>query len=265
MTELYDVLIDTARFAGITYSGITTSTPSDDILESLVDTSRHEPDDYYNNGTLFIRSGENKRKTRRITKYTNASGIIMFAPQVSDAIVPGVYYSATNANREHLVQAINQALLQMGPYTEIYEELQVGPNQNEYDLPSHVRNLRRIMVSHGSGNNINYTTNLTWQEINGKLIFLSPETSTGGDKIRIYYNTDHSEVNADDDLINDNYDRQRLAWTATYMYLLNRMQYSGNEDERETILLQNAQSRMDALNNLRPVRTLNRDPILGRW
>jgi len=43
------------------------------------------------------------------------------------------------------------------------------------------------------------------------------------------------------------------------------MQYSGNSDERENILLANAQQQSERLANAFPVHHIERDPILARW
>jgi hypothetical protein len=153
MTTLFDALLNTARYAGITQSGRTTSQGT--TFNLLIDTNRYENDDYYNNGTLFVRTGGQANKTRRITKYVQVTGTITFTPAVAAAIEIDVEYTATNASREQLSQAVNQALLEMGRCTLVNTELEVTPNQRDYDLPDGVSSVvglrspatRRIALS----------------------------------------------------------------------------------------------------------------------
>jgi hypothetical protein len=43
------------------------------------------------------------------------------------------------------------------------------------------------------------------------------------------------------------------------------MQYSGNLDEREMFLLQNAAAQAEKYARIYPTKSMNRDPIFTRW
>lgn len=263
MSTLFDALLETAQLCGIMRSGLTTASGS---TTTLIDTTAYENDDYYNNGTLFIRSGTYANTTKRITDFVQSSGTLTFTPAVTpDAVAANVYYSVTNARREALVQSINQAMLFMGEYTLLDETLTVTDNATEYTLPSGVSNVKRIEVYTSSSSPYGFNPVTAWREMGGK-VYLPCELNHGaGQTVRLYYNKFHDAVNADTDTISDHYNLKRLAWTATYMFLLNRMQYSGNSDERENILLANAQQQAQRLANAFPVQHIERDPILARW
>lgn len=261
MVTLYDALLDLARYCGVTVSGKTTAMGS---ALYLIDTNRYEVDDYFNNGTVFIRSGDNDGITRRVTDYDQALGKITISPGAANTIDDGVYYTATNVNRDELVQAVNQALLGMGKYKKYDETLETVDDATEYVLPSGVNDIRRIDVIADTEPKHLYRL-YHWLENDGKIILPRPIGISSGRAIRIYYQAYHDEVNDDADVIRDEYNRERLAWTATAMFLLNRTQYSGNTDEKENFLLQNAISRSQELARKHPVPSLNRDPILARW
>ena len=262
MSTLFDALLETAQLCGIMRSGLTTAEGS---VTTLVDTTAYETDDYFNNGTLFIRSGTFTNTTKRITDYVQSSGVITFTPACTDVVPASVYYSITNARREALVQAINQALLFMGEYTTLSETLTVTDNATEYTLPAGVSNVKRMEVYTASSSPYGFNPITAWREIGGKIYLPSELSHNSGNVIRLYYNQFHDAVNGDSDTISDHFNLKRLAWTATYMFHLNRMQYSGNSDERENILLANAQQQSERLANAFPVHHIERDPILARW
>lgn len=262
MTTLYDALLDMARNCGITASGKTTAGGSSLYL---VDTTRFEVDDYYNNGTVWIRSGDNANVTRRITDYDQSLGRVTFTPATDETVDADVYYTVTNANRGRLVQTINQALLEMGGYPTYDETLTVVNDTTEYTLPSGVRDVRRVEIITSSSAPNEFKRLYNWIENNGKLVIPKEIDETAGRTIRLYYMAYHDEVNDDTDTIRDEYNRYRLSWTATAMYLMNRVQYSGNQDERESFLLQNAMQRAQELKYRYPIRPILRDPILARW
>lgn len=265
MTTLYDALLDTARLCGILKSGQATSTGASNYV---VDVKRYEADDYFNNGTIFIRSGTYAGKTARVLDYTQSNGYIQIYQITGgnfEYVNSGVYYSITNENREALVQAINQALFDIGEYTEINDTLVVVQNQNEYTLPSGVSNVKRISIANYVNDPIEYHRAYHWREISGKLYIDEPIMQPAGNIIRIYYLKRHAEVNNDTDVIQGGIDTVWLAWAATYYFLRTRLQYSGNTDEREQMLLQEAQAKHEKYSRLSLNSRLERDANLARW
>jgi hypothetical protein len=265
MTTLYDALLDTARLCGILKSGQATSTGASNYV---VDTNRYEADDYFNNGTIFIRSGTYIGQTARVLDYTQSNGYISVDPTGSanfEYVNAGVYYSITNENREALAQAINQALFDMGEYTALDDTLTVVANQQEYTLPAGVSNVKRISIANYADDPVEYHRAYHWQEIAGKIYISETIMQPTGNIIRLHYLKRHPEVNADTDVIQGGIDTTWLAWAATYYFLRTRLQYSGNTDEREQMLLQEAQAKHEKYSRLSLNSRLERDANLARW
>ncbi len=257
MATLFNAMLETARLAGVLVGGKTTAQLNADYF---YDTNRWEPDGYFNNGTVFILSGSvNLNNTRRVISYKHVNGEF-YCETFDGTIVQGTLYNATNAHREALVSAVNNALIQMGEYVEIEDTATILTGAQELVLPAGVSNVLRIEYAGSRKFRIG-----NWREINGKILFGWGFDTAPSEPIRIYYLKSHPQVYNDNDIINPNYNLKRLAWTAAYMYLLDRMQYAGNADDKEQFLLQNAQQMAQRLALQFPVRQLERDPILARY
>lgn len=257
MATLFEAMLETARVAGVLVGGKTTAQLNADYF---YDTNRWEPDGYFNNGTVFILSGDvNLHETRRIVTYKHINGEF-YCDTFSGTIATGTVYSTTNVQRESLISAINNALVQMGGYVDIDNSATISSSGYEIGLPVGVNNVVRVEYGEDSKRVVG-----TWREIDNK-IMLGKELETDANKsIRLYYYKSHSTVQNDADVINPNYNILRLSWTAAYMYLLDRMQYAGNADEKEQFLLQNAQAMAQKLAFEFPVKQLERDVILARY
>lgn len=260
MTTLFQVLLDVARTCGVLVSGTATGGST----TTLVDTNRLEQDDYFKGGTLFFRSGTGLiNTTAKPTAYTGSSGTFTFATQTAPSA--GVLYSASNQSRDTLVQAVNLALTHMGVYTATDTSVALVNGTLEYDLPAGVSNVVRLeapVLYDTIHSNLAYAKMYQWEEDNGKLRLKYPITGAYGEDLRIYYNCYHAEVNADADVISDLFNRQRLMWTAAYFFEYERMQFSGNADQKETMLMQTASMREMQMAQTFPVKNIPRDPIL---
>jgi len=236
MTTLYDAMLETVRLVGGLKSG--TASAAGTTL-TLVDTNRYEPDGYYNNGTLFLHAHTDATLTTRtyftkvITDYVQTTGKFTFGSGFGTAIASGERYSCTNVHKEAIIQAINAALTQMGEYTDIDETLTVTDNATEYTLPAGVSNVKRIETYKSASAPYGFNPVWTWHEKGGKIYLPYELTQTVGNKIRVWYNKFHAEVDTDEDTILDIYNLKRLAWTAAYMFELSRLEYSGNYNPKE--------------------------------
>ena len=261
MTTLYDAILQTAMFSGVCVSGVSSGgdESSPRFGATLIDVDRHENDNYFNAGTLFIQSGTFRGLSRRIEKYSLADKRFEFSPAFEGIIPAGVRYTAVNQSREMLVQAVNQALLHMGLYTAIDESM-TGDSFAEYDLPDDISNIVKIdEMSTGGG----FTPVKTWREYAGKL-YLEAALS-GGNPLRIYYNKLHDTVSQDGDIIDPAFHLTRIAWTATYFYELRRLQYKGTNDEKENALFINAQQQMLKQERIHLVRKTERSGNMARY
>ena len=263
MTTLYDAILQTAMFSGVCVSGVSTTlgTPT-----RMIDTNRHEADGYFNGGTLFIQSGAYSNTTDRIVLY-NAAETYFELEHTSGDYYPkndnypaGLRYTATNQNREMLVQAVNQALVHMGLYTVTDESLVSDTSSTEYELPFGVSDVVKIEEISGSGS---FTPVKTWSEYSGKLYLDRPLSS--GNKLRLYYNKLHNTLSQDADSIDYAFHLTRIAWTSTYFYELSRLQYLGTNANKESTLFVNAQQQMIKQERIHPVRKLERPGNMARY
>lgn len=258
MTTLFDAMVDLANNAGVTIGGRTTAVGSQLYL---TDTKRYEQDNYYKNGTVFFTSGDNAGQSRRVISYEQVSGKIEFAPQVDLPVLDEVHYTITNVSKEILIQSINNALMQMGSHIEIDDSVVIRRNTREYKLPPGVRGVKRVEINFTDAKGDYRLYN--WYAKNGRLIITGNLYQSDDRTLRIYYNAYHPTLFEDEDEVLDVYNRERLAWKATELFLLNRMQYSGNADERENFLLQNAIEKSNKLALTYPVSRMPRDPHLA--
>ena len=259
MTTLFEALLGTAELIGMTRSGKTTAAGS---TSTLVDVTLMDTDDSYNGGTVFFTSSS---LTRRVTDYAQSSGTVTFTPVMSALIAVDTYYTITNARREDIVQAVNQALRQIGAVTKINDTLVVIDDTQEYTLPAGVSNVTRIAIANDTSTPIEYHRAYSWHEYDGKLYIHEPISQPAGYTIRLYYDANPTQVNADTDVISDLIDRNRLYWTAAYHFFRNRMAIEGNQDQRVNLLLQEAQAKTEQLARSHPVRRQELDAKLARW
>jgi hypothetical protein len=261
MTTLFQVLLDTARTCGVLASGFATKAGSN---EFLIDNARVEYDDFFTKGTLFILTGALQNRSIPILDFWKESGAIKFAPQSTYTSI-GDRYSASNQNRDTLVQAVNLALTHMGMYTAICTDLILKANTIEYVLPEGVSNIVRVeapIVYDPTNSLLAYNKQYHWEEDTGKLRLKYPIVGSNDQPLRIYYNRYHPEVSLDSDEINPLFHRQRLMWTASYFFEYERLQFSGNSDQKETMLMQTASLREMQMAQTYPVKNIPRDPIL---
>lgn len=257
MTTLYDAILQTAMFSGVCVSGVSTASGTS---TKLVDNTRHEQDKYFDGGTLFIQSGTYLGLSRRIKSYSVATTSFEFYEPFDDIVPSGVRYTATNLNREMLVQSINQALLHMGLYTVIDETLVGESGVAEYDLPENVSNVVKIDEITSA---TSFSPVKTWREYAGKIYLEEP--LAGGNTLRLYYNRLHPTVSSDSDDIDDAFYMTRIAWTATYFFELSRLQYLGTNAQKQSALFVNAQQQMAKQERVHLVRKLERPGNLARY
>ena len=260
MSTLFDAMLETSRLTGVLASGVTTGQLNADYF---YDNKRWETDGYFNNGTVFILSGTvNLNETRRVIEFRNVDGRF-YCDTFDDVIVEGTQYAVVNANRGQLVHAVNSALIYMGNYLDFDESLTFVNESSELELPDGVSNVMRIEIKADEAPTARYFRVTNWKEVGGKIKLPAPLYFESGMPIRYYYLKQHPRVFDDDDQILEPYNFKRLIWTAAYMFLLDRMQYAGNSDEKENYLLQNAMQTMNKLEVQFPVYQGGRDSNLA--
>lgn len=261
-------LLHTVRLVGRMFAGSATTT-SGAAPTTIIDTNQKSTsDDFYNGGLIFFTSGANANVTRTITDYVNSTRTFTFSPALASIITSGDRYEAARSNysRAELVQAVNQALQEMGEVTTHDDTLLVLADTDEYTLPSGVARLVRVEVAAESAAPYGWERNNYWQENGGSLIFDPGKApSTAGNKIRVWYNGQHAAVNADTDVISNYVHAERLAWTAAYYAAYNRARVVEQADPVLKDVLQLTATRMAEMIQRHPVRNMPRDPRYSGW
>jgi hypothetical protein len=260
--KLFDALYDLAfilqDFVRSTATGGTTST--------LIDTvARFEGDDFFDNGTLFIRSGNLADKALVISNWTlfGPNQTFAFATQGS-SVAAGDIYAAIPKDfpKGLLVESINQALIDIGKLPKTDITLDTVTAQEEYTLPSDVENIKRVEIAHSLVTPFNYVPNYNWFEREGKLVFHTDyEPKTNGYAIRLSYNEPQTEKSADSDVIDDLIDRELLRWTAAVFALRWRM--IRNPEEVANRLNEALMNQLKYMH--KKPKKFKRDPIFSRY
>jgi hypothetical protein len=259
MTTLFDVMLAVARVVTEVVDGTATGGST----ATLIDTGRLHPDDYWNQGRVWMISGNNASMSRLATDYVNASGTWTTAafPLANAA---GNQYAVSGAAypKEALAGAVNLALMEMGKVTmEDLTSLTGVTNQLEYSLPAGVSNLRRVMT----GTAPDYYVNQHWDEVNGKLRFGKAFTPQQGEEILLFYAGKHPSVNADGDVVNELLPMERVVWGAALYALRQRQAVVGNRDASLAGKIAEATQRVEMLKAQYPTKVMNRDPKLAGW
>ncbi len=239
------------------------STATDGSTTTLIDTvARFEGDDFFDNGTLFIRSGNNANKALVISAWDGANKTFTFA--TASACAANDIYAAIPKDfpKGLLVESINQALFEIGDLPKTNITLPTVSASEEYTLPTGVKNVKRVEIAHSLVTPFNYVPHYNWDEREGKLVFDTDfEPGTTDYKIRLSYNAPHAEVNADGDTIDDLINKELLRWSSAAFALRWRM--IRNPEEVEGRL--NEALVNEAKYISKKPKKFKRDPHFSRW
>ena len=257
MTTLADITLATARICAEVVDGVATGGSA----TTLVDNAVTFPNLFWNNGTIWLRSGNNIGKSAIITSYTSATWTYLF-PTLTLLCAAADLYSVSGAAypRATLVAAINQALLEMGQVTmEDLTSLTGVSATLEYSVPAGKNNITRVTV----GVSPNFFINQHWDEINGKLRFAQNYQPNTGDEIHIYYAGPHPNLTADADVVNALLPLERLEWLAALYAMRARFNLVGPSDARLQAKINEATQRTEMLKAQYLPRWSAKDPRLG--
>jgi hypothetical protein len=257
---LFDALYDLA----FVLQDFVRSTATDGSISTLVDTvARSEGDDHFDNGTLFIRSGNLADLALVISAWNGTTKTFTFATQ-GTAVAAGDIYAAIPKDlpKGLMVESINQALIDIGPLPKTDITLDTVSAQEEYALPSGVEDVKRVEIAHNLVAPFNYVPNYNWREREKKLVFDTDfEPKTTGYTIRLSYNDPHVEVSSDGAYIDDLIHRELLRWTAAVFALRWGMM---RVPEKYTARLNEAILNQQKWEHKR-LKKFRRDPKFSRW
>ena len=228
MTTLFQAMLDLANLLKNSVQGTATGGGA----TSLACTSLTEPDDWYNGGTIFFLTGNNAGKSAIITDWVNSTATFSFVTPGA-ACAAGNRFAAINAMyaRENMVQAVNEALTDIGGGSQFDTTLTTVANQEQYSLPAGVFGVFKVEIAGASSATYGWLDNNYWVEIGGKLYFTAHVPAVTGHIIRVWYSNPGAVVSLDADSISDDISRIRLAWTAAYYCHYNQMQKAENAND----------------------------------
>jgi len=243
--------------------GTATGGSTTTLVDTDITVSRALPDDWFNGGPIWFRSGNNDGKTATITDWANSTGTFTFATQ-SGACAASDLYAATNNDYPYyvLAMAINDALVDRIPNVPAeYSDATfiTVSDQMDYNLPAGVYNVHKVEVATSTSTPYNYIPTYRWREIGGQISFdEGAQYSAAGYRIRLTYVVPPSETTADTDTINDLIHPDWLAWEAAVFCLRWKLGLKGSNDKFLATLLADAMANAERARRLH----IHRIPIL---
>jgi hypothetical protein len=215
MTTLFDVTLAIAKNIDEVYEGAATAVGTS---TTLIDTDNPQAEDYYNEGTIWFKSGNLADYSARITDYDEANKKYTFEEVLAlKSTAQDDKYAVLNAivPRRILIQAVNVALEEMGEVGNVDESLTTVTNQVEYSLPTGVRNIKKVRVATATSEPYGWDKSYQWDEYDDKLVF-DENNIPGSDGyiIQLFYNAPHAALDSDGDTINGRIPVVWLRWEA---------------------------------------------------
>jgi hypothetical protein len=259
MTTLFDSLLELARLVTDVYEG--TATGGD--TNTLLDTANTKTATYYDDGCLWLKL--TTKVSKKIT--THAVGSIDFTPAQVGAIAAGNGYAAAPMPRYVLIQALNRALQDIGPFPYQGTDTAVA-DQQDYDSDDdtiYTREIIGVEIATSTSSPYYYQPHYRWDQLYvGSKLTLRFDEDTQPDDVypmRITYLDTHPELDTDDDTIHPQIDLQRLLWEAAIHVHRWDFERKHLDDPSVTPLLNEAQAKAQELRRPKPRRT----PRLAKW
>lgn len=246
MTTLYDASLALAKILGNVRSSTTTAAGS---ATTIVDSTRTEPADYWNTGTLWINSGTHAGKSRKITDW-DLSTTTFTIPTTTTAAGSGVSYSVISGDwpQDKLWEFINAALREMGDVPAQDATLTTVGGQEEYTLPAGVSDVRLVEIGVNAATPYYYQPyHGVWHELaSGVIQFASGmEPGDTGLPIRLTYMDAHAELTADTGTVSAYIHTDRLIWAAAVNAWRWRIQMAKQDEPTYAANLQEALARAE--------------------
>jgi len=223
MTTLADIVLRVAREVTDVMEGAATS----GAVTSLTDvTNLVQPNQYWDRGTLFIKSGTHAGKALPILGY--ASNKITFASLGASPVAANDRYSVMRGVYpwNQIATAITQAL-ESTHVTGDDATLTGDGTTLDFTIPAGVHNIKRVQF--GRSSERLFSTH--WREVNGTLRFDAGYAPVSGDVIHIVYRKPHPDLSAYSDIISDEINSEWLKYKAAEQALWWAMGIYGTAQE----------------------------------
>jgi hypothetical protein len=265
MTTLSSATLDLSKILQHTAEGTATG----GTLTTLLDTTRTEADDHFNNGTIWFRSGTASGASRVITDYAQSGGVFTFSTTGMSSGYVGILYSAAAEDypRWLLVQAINEAMREMFVETRtVALTVKVAlADSTEFTLPTGVYNVKKVEISSAIVDPYGYIPSYHWNEVSGKIVFDYGFEPEEGVYLRITYHPAPTALTTDTDTINSTIPINTLIWHAAVYALRWKIINERNDyPERKEMMNEALQTAVNMAAKY-PVPRQARDPHLALW
>lgn len=255
MTTLADMMLETARLLGTVFEGEADS----GTTTTLVDAMLKFPAGHFAGGTLWMLSGDNEGGCYPVT--TSVENTLTIDTTLTDAIATGDAYAVATEvyPKSMLKQAVNYQLRQL-IIPQVNTSMTVSTS-GTLTLTSGIYNTKRILVGDEGQENPNYY----WEERGGVLYFDQGRAPDTSQRITVWYAIPHGEL-ADSGTVNDQVDREWLAWASVVYCMRNRLQLIKKDDPILIDFLNEAKMQEQQLRNkMKTSINMPRDPRLGSW
>jgi hypothetical protein len=222
MTTLLDISLKVAKEVMDVIEGTATGGSVTTLVDSALGSI---PDDHFNNGRLWIKSGAHASEIYTVTDFATTTGTVTFAA-VTGAIVAGVRYAIARNSYpwDQIVSAIERALASTR-VTGLNSTLVGDGTTLEFTLPAGVYDVKRVEFENTADSRKSISHH--WQETHdGKLRFDYGCAPFDGHTIHVYYRTAHAELTAYNVAISNEINlewlryaaAQELLWWGVSMY-----------------------------------------------
>lgn len=257
MTTSNDVILQMLRRVDPdAYSGTATGGSTTTTVDSLMPAYA---DDYFNGGFIYFSSGANAGLIRKISDFVDSTNTITHAS--ATAVAAGVSFVATRLALTSFIDAINAALLEIGPVLHTDTETTATADTYWYAIPT-INHVRRV-YTYASGEE--RVINNHWTEAAGGLYFAKGGEPKAGDTIEIVYAARDEVVSETLSYISGDIPIQVLVWGAVYHWLYARSMTPTNNTPDMQASLKSAREMYQEMRSRYPTRAaIGIDPKLAR-
>lgn len=212
MTTLLDISLKVAKEVMDVIEGTATGGSTTTLVDSALGAL---PDDHFNNGRLWIKSGTHADKIFQVTDFATSTGTVTFAAVVG-AIAAGVRYAIARNSYpwDQIVSAIQRALDSTW-VTGIDSTLEGDGETLEFTLPTGVYDVKRVEFEDTAQANTGRRNSTHWRETStGKLRFDYGYAPIDGYTIHVYYRDQHAELTDYSVVISNEINVEWLKWAA---------------------------------------------------
>lgn len=256
MTTSNDVILQMLRRVDPdAYSGTATGGSTTTTVDSGMPAYS---DDYFNGGFIYFSSGANAGLIRKITDFVDSTNTITHTS--ATAVASGVSFTATRLPLSQFIDAINAALLEIGPVLKSDTDLTATADTYWYGIPT-ISHVRRV-YTYASGEE--KVVNLHWTETAGGLYFAKGGEPDAGDTIEIIYAAPDTAVSETPSTFSNDIPVQVLVWGAVYHWLYARSMTPTNNTPDMQASLKSAREMYQEMRSRYPTRAaIGIDPKLA--